>query len=658
MFGWFKSTDRIFWLGAFLLTVCFIGPTHADGTYKITLAATDPTITGPGSPQPPIYKGDFISVGLSATLNSSGTNTQTGAECTIDPGSEEWSYPGTVSVVGYGLDGKTLLVGPFVATISGVDKKTGNATLTAGFDTAGYYKLSYSVHVKYSSTTCGDGVADATGHLSYAVSAGDFSMTPAATKLDVVRGFDASTLVTINPLNGFSNTDAVIFSMYGQAGIAANGSATPAKPDYATVGVLADVPSGIYPTYLRGTATIGDVAIAHDVPMTINVLPFQIDGPYDKSWSRTTDGLLYSQVPNKRNPNSSITTDSVLVYTNIDGTGTYQWLGDNSTWSDLLVASVGLGPFSSHEDTFSIYNWTTSYTNFENMPNGSATYLPRPGYAYSGSTPLQNPTGPVGSETISLTALRLDGKSATNTYTIRWHYPSENWHIFSTTPPITAIAPDTTAYFIDGNTNKFTRIVAGIPAFFPVPPQKDAVKTIDGGTVSVYFGAASAAWPGLAEAAGLGTGPIGWGFAAILAAAGATAATMTPNTPTPIIYVSNYEQYCNDLDTESSHPSGLPSGYHHFISTGKNKILFAQAYVKSQYVRQNYPYDQGMHDIYYKPLLGGSSMTFTGKTAQTSRIDYYYAAGYNSHGFYGNIAGQLTVYTNYYDEFQWTYYAP
>lgn len=663
MFGWFKTTDRIFWISALLLSVFIVTPARAAGTFTLTpyQDQSSITVTGPEGTHVapnifPLYVNDTLTEKVSAGLVCSGTNSG-GQECKID--SETFSYSNIA--ITYSPDGvQAFQPGTGSVGYGSLNGATGDATLTATFPKAGYYLISYGVHVDYTSATCGDSSLDGSVQLSFAVQAMDFSMMPNPTSLDIVRGFDASTLVTITPIDNFAGT--VYFSMYGQKGIVANGSATPAKPDYATVGVLSSVPLGAYPLTLRGTATIGSVQLAHDVPMMINVLPFQIDGPYDNSNSCSPSATQTpsAAAPNTRNMDSSITTDSVLTYKQIanDGTAYYRWLGDNSTWDSFQGVSIGLGPFTSHESTFSSYDWTTSYVQFETS-SGGATFSPGPGYAYTGSTALQNAKGSVGSETITLKASLKDGASGTTTYTIRWHYPSENWRTFSADPSIFAIAPNTAAYYNPPNGgSSTTKMTPGEDAQFVIPSSKDETPGLDGGTISVYLGGASAAWPGLAEAAGLGTGPIGWGFAAVLAAAGAQAATLTPPAPTQQVHNGNYAEYLGELDLESRYPSGFPTNWHHFVSSGRNKITLAKALAEAQYVTQNYPGDQGRDDIYYTPTSAGSSMTFTGATAVTSRLDHYIGDGFGKQGFTGPVYRDLNVFTNYTPEFQWAYYAP
>ena len=252
-----------------------------------------------------------------------------------------------------------------------------------------------------------------------------------------------------------------------------------------------------------------------------------------------------------------------------------------------------------------------------------------------------------------------NGKPISNTYKIRWHYPSDNWRVVSADPPVFAIDQnaDDAAYFIPTGGTKQTIMSPGPNAEFVFPAQKVAIAMPDGGQIAIYFGGASAAWPGVAEGLGLGTGPVGWGTAAVLAMAGGYFATLTPTAPTPQPFPGSYAQYCQDITTQWKYPFGMPSGYSH-VKVVSPKAQFADLYSQVQWVLKNYPGDQGSHDVYFSQFFAGSKMTYTGKTQITTRLDHYVGDGYGSQGFAGSTTKDLNMYTGSTPEFQWTYTSP
>lgn len=268
-------------------------------------------------------------------------------------------------------------------------------------------------------------------------------------------------------------------------------------------------------------------------------------------------------------------------------------------------------------------------------------------------------SGSVATETITANVTRSSGKSTSNTYKIRWHYPSDNWRVVSADAPVAVMAPDTTASYIDANHNTQTVMMHGTSANFPIPAQTYEIPGRDGGITAVYFGGASAAWPGVAEALGLGTGPIGWGTAAILAGVGGYYATLTPPAPTPQAHTGDYPQYCADLVTQSNYAGGLPAGYQHIIiKSASGTIKLPQLLMEAQRVINGYPGDQGSHDRYYTQAAAGSKMTFTGATELTTRNDHYLGDQYGSQGFASSIPQSLEKCTGTTPEFQWTYSGP
>jgi len=155
----------------------------------------------------------------------------------------------------------------------------------------------------------------------------------------------------------------------------------------------------------------------------------------------------------------------------------------------------------------------------------------------------------------------------------------------------------------------------------------------------------------------LGTGPIGWGVAAVLTTAGAAAATVTPTPSTPNIHNGDYIQYCKDIDLMRHYPFGYPANYLHVL-TKSNKVGFNDLWLQSVYVQKQYPGDYGLHDIYFHPTAPGATMTFTGESSVTSRVDHYTGDGYGSQGYTGQVKKDLTVYQGSTPCFQWTYTGP
>ncbi len=419
MFGWFKTTDRIFWISALLLSVFIVTPARADGTFTLT-PLQDPnsiTVTGPEGTHVapnifPLFVNDTLTENLAAGLVCSGTNSG-GQECTID--TKTFSYNNVV--ITYSPDGiQAFKPGTGSASIGSLDATTGNATLSASFPSAGYYKITYGVHVDYTSATCHDGSQDGSGNLSFAVQAGDFDFYLDPGLVVLAPGGSVTLNAIITSYNNFNNS--VSFSSPGEnilPGLLVSGSETPPPNGSISARISVSIGKSIpfttsnvtYPVDVRGQAQVGSVLLAHDHNLSVIVNFVYITGPYDGSKSKAG--------PNTRNADGSITTDSVLSLQ------TSPLVYDPWRATSALVAVNTAGLSLS-------YDWSADYgvTSFGMFSSDHASYQVNQSDSPDANGPFR-----------ATTATATNTPYGSNSYTIRWHHQYEGWTKDNTKTPVT-----------------------------------------------------------------------------------------------------------------------------------------------------------------------------------------------------------------------------
>ena len=400
---------------AALLLLIVAGSASADGMWGVEASQDQSsiTVTGPEGPHTPpkslfpLYAGDTLTETLSANPTGGGSNAS-GQECTLD--SVTYSYKNVVMTYSTNDGAQTSSTNIGSASING-----GNpATLTASFPVPGYYTISYTIHMDYTSKTCGDSSAETSAGISFAVQAGDFDFTLTPTYLVVPSGGNATTVATITSYNGFHN--AVGFSRGGEIippGFTVSGSGTPPANGSVdtpiSVSVDKSFPFSMDKTpvsiNVRGRSQVGSVILAHDHPLSVLVNFVWITGPYDNSKHKGATG----PEPNKRNPDGSITTDSILSYTT-DDYGAPQSDPWRTTSALAAKNTAGLGL---------VYDWSAGYgvLNYSVYSTDHASYqVNQSDSPATGNSPFRTTTATVSAAGVG-----------SNSYSIRWHHQYEGW---------------------------------------------------------------------------------------------------------------------------------------------------------------------------------------------------------------------------------------
>lgn len=425
MFQWFKTKNRIFWLTTMVLMTFIMGPATADGTFTDTAYQSGSfTVTGPeGTHVPPnvfpLFAGDTLTEGLSAGSACSGAN-GSGQECTID--SKTFSYRNVV--VSYSPDGQQAFVtGVGSAGVGNVNSATGDATLTASFPQPGYYKITYIVHMDYTSTTCSNGGADSPGNLSFAVQAGDFDFSLSPGSIVVANGGSGTTNALITSYKGFSGSVGFSRSDKGsdylpEWTVSGSGTASPNQLVSAPLTVkAARVPFSLtstpYSLSVRGQSQIGSILLAHDHPLSVTVNFIYITGPYDGSFYKGPNGRTQNV---RSTADGSITTDSVLSLQ------TKPLVNDPWRATSALTAKNTSGlPL--------IYDWSASYgvPSYSLFSSDQASFQVNQGDSKdpNGSfvTTTATATNSVSPDLQSFGYQSFGG----NSYAIRWHHQYEGW---------------------------------------------------------------------------------------------------------------------------------------------------------------------------------------------------------------------------------------
>lgn len=435
-----KATSQFFWAIALLVCISFVGPVRASGTYTVTCYqdADSITVNGPEGTrtQPgafPLFVNDTLTEKLTASFSVTGTNTG-GNECTID--SQSYSYKNVVIL--YSPDKlQALKPGTGEARIDHVNSVTGDALLTAYFPKAGYYAINYTVHVDYTSKTCGDGSAENDGHLTFAVQAGDFSFTLNPTSVNILTTQKSGIVeAQITSIAGFQQSVGFTTTST-QSGLTVSGSGTPPANGTTQDGtsspnaiVTVSPTSGAFPFSLtpykkiinvRGSADLGIVFLAHDQPLTVNISTLYVSGPYDLS-SHAGVNTHFNQglpkIPNTRAADGSIVTDGLLTYdssqiSNDPWRKSLQLSGIPSDLPGNYVFTADYGVLSSSASSGATANY-----NVYKSDDASASNAP-----FSPTTATLNVVVPFDNTNLG-----------TNKYTIRWHHPTENWQRDSSQP--------------------------------------------------------------------------------------------------------------------------------------------------------------------------------------------------------------------------------
>jgi len=462
-----------FLTGTILLTIFIAAPASANppsGVYNLTgtqspssLVITTPDGTAhPVSHDPPINAGNSITEKLGANVQADKTNP---SECTIDDNSTTFSYPScTMSYSSNG--GKTFSAAGGGAGISVDNAATGDATLSATFGSAGYYKIDYKIHVTYKSATCGDGSLDDSEELTFSVDAGDFSFSLNPGSLNINQGENAVTKARITSIKDFSQS--VGFSVSGagtSTGISAGGSGTPPPsgstqdpvanpgtkyPD-APVSVSVDntVPLGPQSIFVRGSSIVGTVLLSHDQSLSVTVtkrgLTITRAGAHDErlnaSGNKSGD-TIYSSISYSNGPSAAPNLNTQTFAISFLGT----WSMTPSTTSAGLLLPLP------HEDVS--FTWTPNESNdtynsgIWQVPYGTINYALDVNQVLVPSGTRDQPVG----QTISYKATdNVTGKQASISYGLTVHDEVEGM-----TDSITPVETVPTALFgTFGNTGLF-----------------------------------------------------------------------------------------------------------------------------------------------------------------------------------------------------------
>lgn len=547
--------------------------------------------------------------------------------------------------------------------------------LRTQFASSGYYQITLTARITFDllnqdGSTAQSGLS-ATGSATCQteVAVPDFSMS-GGTSLTIPLDSSAPVTVTASPINNFAGTIQLgLTASNPNSGQYANPKGVTLSSDNSTI-VLFNSPIGAMNGPSSTTTTInvsGTATLGNNMPLIVygdgsdNGPPVEHSTVFNLTIpSRYAEIVCPPYDPNnvgkmKPNTRTSSTDGSISV----DAAAT--WFKDPQR---TATGWYGRGSMSTQNErgftSTKTYSWVPTLGG-HNADTSGTTYGGVNGNTFvlddNLSASSQANSALSESDIVKLAIANFPGTTPYPvSYTINWHYPSENWIAISADPVQTNMDSTTAAYEII-NDIKTSTMATGEPAQFPNPTKKFSIGLDDGGALSIWLAGTGAIWPAFAESAGLGTGPIGWGVAAVLTTAGAAAATVTPTPSTPNIHNGDYIQYCKDIDLMRHYPFGYPANYLHVL-TKSNKVGFNDLWLQSVYVQKQYPGDYGLHDIYFHPTAPGATMTFTGESSVTSRVDHYTGDGYGSQGYTGQVKKDLTVYQGSTPCFQWTYTGP